>query len=86
MNYYTFAATVSHYNEEAEDILADFVKVWAGKEEVVSTEASVVEDSHVSGIVSFRVTSEKNQSIFSKISELIKEHDLKGECWTLTDN
>lgn len=79
---YIFSTSVSHYNEEVDDILSDFKDKYAGLE----PHADVIEENHISGILTFEVEPTKEFSIFNRISNIFEEYDLRGECWTLTDS
>jgi hypothetical protein len=78
---YTFTTTVSFYNENVEDILSAFKEVYDGLNPI----AEIIEDSHISGLITIDIEPTKEFSIFNRISNILEEHDLKGECWTLKD-
>jgi len=84
---YNFTTSVSYLNTDTDDLISAYREEWNNKENVISVEENVVEtkEGHISGIVTFQITPEKEQSIFSKISKLITNLSLIGECWTLTD-
>jgi predicted regulator of amino acid metabolism with ACT domain len=79
---YTFQTTVSFYNENVDDILSAFKEVYKG----FNPEAEIIEESHISGLITIEIEPTKESSIFNKVSNILEDNNLELECWTLTDS
>jgi hypothetical protein len=79
---YTFSTTVSFYNENVDDIEKAFKEVYDG----LNPFAEIVEENHISGIITIEVEPTKEFSILNRVSNILEEYDLRGECWSLRDS
>jgi len=85
---YILGITCSYFNDETDDLIADFKKEFEGRPGLISVEATIVEtsESHISGTLRFEVVPEKNKHLIHQVFELIEENDLAGgECFSLYD-
>jgi len=86
MKKFKLTTTVSYYNDESEDLEADFKKDMQ-KDNRIEIVAEVVEncESHISGIVTDILEIKEGENIKEKVQNYMHENSLIGECFSLKD-
>jgi len=83
---YTLEITVSHYDDQSGDALNSFNCKYGNDNSVHSHSADVIEDSHVSGSLTFFLIPEEYVSIVGQVTQIIADYDLYAECFSILDN
>ena len=86
MNKFKLTTTVTYYNDESDDLEADFKRDMQ-KENRVEIHAEIVENSdfHVSGLVTDILEIKDGEAIKEKVQKYMHDNSLIGECFSLKD-
>lgn len=78
MEFYKLTRTVSHYNDEAEDIVEDFMSEYSDNKTLVVV--NEVDEAHITGFIQEYIKGENDQEVKNFC---ISAESLIGECFSL---